>query len=161
MNITLPQLRQIIKEELQQPITGTVEKDPFAKKDPFALDKYNQGEDPEGEKLKQEFFDEMRKYYLKKRQRITDKFLQDLWLEHGQKWLADREKGRNLFGGPETRKKVWKEVHELIAEIIRKSGKNWCLYTKHKKGGKRRKLGTHSSKASAEKQERAIHAHGG
>ena len=47
-------------------------------------------------------------------------------------------------------------LRELVCEIIRKCGDKWCLYTKHKKGGKRRRLGTHSSKASAEKQERAI-----
>ena len=49
----------------------------------------------------------------------------------------------------------------LITEIIKKSGDKYVLYTKHKKNGKRRKLGTHTSKASAERQERAIHAHGG
>ena len=49
----------------------------------------------------------------------------------------------------------------LIDEVIKKSGDKYVLYTKHKKGGKRRKLGTHKSKASAERQERAIHAHGG
>lgn len=52
-------------------------------------------------------------------------------------------------------------LHDLINEIIHKCGGKWCLMTKHKKNGKRRKLGTHSSKASAERQERAIHAHGG
>lgn len=52
-------------------------------------------------------------------------------------------------------------LREVISEIIHKCGSGYCLYTKHKKGGKRRKLGTHSSKASAERQERAIHAHGG
>ena len=52
-------------------------------------------------------------------------------------------------------------IEETLAEVIKKSGGKYVLYTKHKKGGKRRKLGTHSSKASAERQERAIHAHGG
>jgi len=52
-------------------------------------------------------------------------------------------------------------VRGLVNEIIKKQGDKWCLYTKHKKNGKRRKLGTHSSKASAERQERAIHSHGG
>jgi hypothetical protein len=52
-------------------------------------------------------------------------------------------------------------IREALSEVIRKSGGKYVLYTKHKKGGKRRKLGTHSSKASAERQERAIHAHGG
>lgn len=52
-------------------------------------------------------------------------------------------------------------VRESLDEIIKKSGSKYVLYSKHKKGGKRKKLGTHSSKASAERQERAIHAHGG
>lgn len=52
-------------------------------------------------------------------------------------------------------------LRELISEIIRKCGDKWCLYTKHRKNGKRRKLGTHPSKASAENQEKAIHSHGG
>lgn len=50
---------------------------------------------------------------------------------------------------------------ELVREVIRKCGSEYCLYTKHRKGGKRRKLGTHTSKASAERQEKAIHSHGG
>jgi hypothetical protein len=52
-------------------------------------------------------------------------------------------------------------LREYINEVIRKCGDKVCLYTKHKKGGKRRKLGTHSSVASAKRQEKAIHAHGG
>lgn len=52
-------------------------------------------------------------------------------------------------------------IAESLTEIIKKSGSKYVLYSKHKKGGKRKKLGTHSSKASAERQERAIHAHGG
>lgn len=52
-------------------------------------------------------------------------------------------------------------VRQSLDEIIKKSGSKYVLYSKHKKGGKRKKLGTHSSKASAERQERAIHAHGG
>jgi len=52
-------------------------------------------------------------------------------------------------------------LRTYIQEVIKKSGGKYVLYTKHKKGGKRRKLGTHSSKASAERQEKAIHAHGG
>jgi hypothetical protein len=54
-------------------------------------------------------------------------------------------------------------LRELIAEIIRKCGDDWCLYTKSKdkKTGKRRRLGTHSSRAGAERQERAIKARGG
>ena len=49
----------------------------------------------------------------------------------------------------------------LLDEVIRTSGKKYGLYSKHRKNGKRRKLGTHSSRASAERQERAIHVHGG
>lgn len=49
----------------------------------------------------------------------------------------------------------------LLAEIVRRCGDSWCLYTKHKKRGKRRRLGTHLSKAAAYRQERAIKMHGG
>jgi hypothetical protein len=53
-------------------------------------------------------------------------------------------------------------LRSLISEIIRKCGDKWCLYTKNKgKSGKRRRLGTHTSKAGAYRQERAIKAHGG
>lgn len=52
------------------------------------------------------------------------------------------------------------EADEL-EEVIKKQGDKYVLWTKHKKNGKRRKLGTHASKESAEAQERAIHAHGG
>jgi len=54
-------------------------------------------------------------------------------------------------------------LRQLISEIIRKCGEKWCLYTKNKnpKTGKRRRLGTHSSRSSAERQERAIKANGG
>jgi hypothetical protein len=52
-------------------------------------------------------------------------------------------------------------VDLLLNEIIHKCGSKWCLYTKHKKAGKRRRLGTHPSLASAERQERAIKANGG
>lgn len=54
-------------------------------------------------------------------------------------------------------------LRQLISEIIRKCGKEWCLFTKSKdrKTGKRRRLGTHSSKESAQRQERAIKYHGG
>lgn len=54
-----------------------------------------------------------------------------------------------------------KILRELIREIIQKSGDKWVLYSKHKKNGKRRRLGTHTSRAGAERQERAIKAHGG
>lgn len=49
----------------------------------------------------------------------------------------------------------------FINEVIRRQDGKYVLYTKHRKGGKRRRLGTHGSKASAKRQERAIHAHGG
>jgi len=52
-------------------------------------------------------------------------------------------------------------IGNILAEIIKKQGDKYVLMTKHKKKGKRRKLGTHKTKADAEKQERAIHAHGG
>jgi len=54
-------------------------------------------------------------------------------------------------------------LRHLISEIIRKCGDDWCLYTKKKnpKTGRRRRLGTHSSKEAAYRQERAIKAHGG
>lgn len=54
-------------------------------------------------------------------------------------------------------------LRQLIVEIIRKCGDQWCLFTrkKDKKTGRRRRLGTHSSRAGAERQERAIKMHGG
>lgn len=52
-------------------------------------------------------------------------------------------------------------IEESLTEIVRKCGSKWCLYTKHKKGGKSRRLGTHPSKAAAYRQEKAIKAHGG
>jgi hypothetical protein len=54
-------------------------------------------------------------------------------------------------------------LRQLISEIIKKCGDEWCLYTKHKdsKTGKKRRLGTHPSKAAAQRQERAIKYHGG
>jgi hypothetical protein len=52
-------------------------------------------------------------------------------------------------------------IEASLQEIIRKQGGKYVLMARHKKGGKRRKLGTHASKASAERQERAIHAHEG
>lgn len=55
-------------------------------------------------------------------------------------------------------------LRQFIQEIIRScdDGK-FCLFTKKKnpKTGKRRRLGTHSSRAGAERQERAIKMHGG
>lgn len=52
-------------------------------------------------------------------------------------------------------------LRAVIVEIIKKCGDKWCLYTKGKSGGKRRRLGTHDSRAGAERQERAIKARGG
>lgn len=52
-------------------------------------------------------------------------------------------------------------LREYICEIIKKQGGKYVLKTRHKKNGKRRTLGTHASKAAAQRQERAIHAHGG
>lgn len=52
-------------------------------------------------------------------------------------------------------------IAEAVNETIRKCGSKWCLYSKHKKGGKSKRLGTHPSKAAAASQERAIKAHGG
>jgi len=52
-------------------------------------------------------------------------------------------------------------LRSYVLEVIRKSGNKYVLYTKHKKGGKRRRLGTHSSLAAAKRQEKAIHSHGG
>jgi len=41
--------------------------------------------------------------------------------------------------------------------MIRKSGKKWCLYSKSKgKGGKRRKLGCYSSKKGAKSREKQV-----
>ena len=56
----------------------------------------------------------------------------------------------------------YKVLRDYINEIIKKCGDDWCLYTKNKdpKTGRRRRLGTHSSKSGAERQERAIKAHG-
>jgi hypothetical protein len=56
---------------------------------------------------------------------------------------------------------LMENVRILVREVIRQCGDKFCLYTKHKVNGKRRKLGTHPSKESAERQEKAIHAHGG
>ena len=54
-------------------------------------------------------------------------------------------------------------LRQLIVEIIRKCGDDFCLYTKSKdkKTGRRRRLGKHSSRSGAERQERAIKAHSG
>lgn len=52
-------------------------------------------------------------------------------------------------------------LRPLVKEIVRKCGDDWCLYSKRKKNGKSRRLGTHPSKDAAYRQERAIKAHGG
>ena len=51
------------------------------------------------------------------------------------------------------------QLRVLINEIIRKVGNKYVLYTKHVKNGKRRRLGTHDTRAGAERQEKAIHSH--
>lgn len=53
-------------------------------------------------------------------------------------------------------------LRNYIFEIIRKCGNDWCLYTKSKdkKTGRRRRLGTHSTRLGAERQERAIKSSG-
>jgi len=54
-------------------------------------------------------------------------------------------------------------LEDRVNEIVRKCDDKWCLYTKKKdkKTGRRRRLGTHDSKAAAYRQERAVKAHGG
>lgn len=75
--------------------------------------------------------------------------------------------GRGLIKNSDAKEKLddLKEnlLRQLIVEIIKKCGNDWCLYTKNKdkRTGKRRRLGTHSSKSGAERQERAIKARGG
>lgn len=79
---------------------------------------------------------------------------------HDEAAIVEREyRRKHVKNG---RKMRLGEVRELVREIIRKCGDEWCLYTKHKqKNGKRRKLGTHATRAGAEQQEKAIHSHGG
>jgi len=52
-------------------------------------------------------------------------------------------------------------LRPLVKEIVRKCGDDWCLYSRKKKNGKHRRLGTHPSKAAAYNQEKAIKVHGG
>ena len=48
-------------------------------------------------------------------------------------------------------------LEQLITEIIRKTGKQYCLYSKKKtKAGKRRSLGCYPSKSGAQKRERQV-----
>lgn len=44
-------------------------------------------------------------------------------------------------------------VTEAVNETIRRCGSKWCLYSKHKKDGKSKRLGTHPSKTAAARQE--------
>lgn len=55
----------------------------------------------------------------------------------------------------------WRRRQGRLREVVKKCGEKWYLYTKGKKAGKRKRLGSHPSKAAAERQEKAIHAHGG
>jgi len=64
-----------------------------------------------------------------------------------------------LTDGDELDEACVAQLRVLINEIIRKCGDKWCLYTKHVKNGKRRRLGTHDTRAGAENQEKAIHSH--
>jgi hypothetical protein len=77
----------------------------------------------------------------------------------------DEYKGNDPIGGPVYPEGVVRvrlgELRQLVSEIIKRSGDKYVLYSKHKKGGKRKKLGSHPTKAAAKRQERAIHAHGG
>jgi hypothetical protein len=78
-----------------------------------------------------------------------------------------------VYWNPKTSSPVYSQSEEMarslerlspINEIIRSCGDGkYCLYTKKKdpKTGRRRRLGTHASRASAERQERAIKASGG
>lgn len=75
--------------------------------------------------------------------------------------------GRGLVkNGDESEEDVIDEtlLRQLVSEIIRKcDDDSWCLFTKSKdkRTGRRRRLGTHSSRSGAERQERAIKASGG
>jgi hypothetical protein len=74
---------------------------------------------------------------------------------------SDSDVGNMMFED-ELNEAILREfIEETLAEIVRKCGHKWCLYSKHKKGGKRKRLGTHPSKAAAYRQERAIKMHGG
>jgi hypothetical protein len=44
----------------------------------------------------------------------------------------------------------------MLSEIVRKSGGKWCLYSKKKKKGKRKKLGCYRSKGGAKKREKQV-----
>jgi len=77
--------------------------------------------------------------------------------------MSDEESGlADADDGDVIREYLQSLVPQLVLnEIVRKCGGKWCLYTKHKKNGKRRRLGTHPTKAAAYRQERAIKARGG
>lgn len=51
---------------------------------------------------------------------------------------------------------IVEHVREFVNEVVKKCGDQWCLYTKKKINGKRRRLGTHKSKQDAYRQEYAI-----
>ena len=49
------------------------------------------------------------------------------------------------------------QIQDLVKEIIRKVGKKkWAIYSKKKKKGRRKRLGTFGSKKSAKKREKQI-----
>lgn len=79
------------------------------------------------------------------------------WDEQSDEWRDAAARVRDRY---------FDSLREFVSlsldEIIRKCGDEWCLYAKRKgKNGKRRRLGTHPSRAAAERQERAIKSHGG
>ena len=110
MKITTRQLRQIIREEVQalledpETVRGTPEADPFKTPPPSSGPKSS--EDPEGEKRKVAFMAQMKK----EKPGASDDELQKLWIKNGAAFCAKYNKARSLFGGPETRKKVFGEA---------------------------------------------------
>jgi len=46
--------------------------------------------------------------------------------------------------------------NEVVSETIRKVGSRWCLYSKSKTDGKRKKLGCYSSKKGAQDREKQV-----
>lgn len=89
---------------------------------------------------------------------------EDLLVDEGDP-QPDEYKGNDAVGAPFYPEGVVRisvgDLRRMVTEVIKKTGGKYTLYTKHKKGGKRRKLGTHSTKKVAIDQEKAIHAHGG
>ena len=90
-------------------------------------------------------------------------------LESGEELLTDEGngqpdeyKGNDAMGAPfyaESFVVTVAELRHLVQEIIKKQGGKYVLKSKHKKGGKRKTLGTHTSLKAAQDQEKAIHAH--